>query len=98
MTQEAAEQAREAKAWWRANRRAAPGLLREELAQAFTLLRTAPEIGTLYPMDDVPGLRRWQLPRTRYHVYYAYDGRTGILLVLAIWSMLRGQAPPMRLG
>jgi len=58
VTAEAAEQIQQAKVWWRANRRAAPALFREELGHALDLLRAAPEIGTPYALDDVPGLRR----------------------------------------
>lgn len=97
VTAEAEAQAKRAKAWWRANRPAAPALFRQELAGAFQLLRSAPEVGAPYLESDVPGLRRLALPQTRYHVYYVYDGAADLVVILAVWSMLRGSAPPLRL-
>ncbi|MFT3774795.1 MAG: type II toxin-antitoxin system RelE/ParE family toxin [Minicystis sp.] len=97
VTREAEAQAKRAKAWWRANRPYAPAMFRQELAGAFQLLRSAPEVGALYHDADIPGLRRLALPQTRYHVYYVYDSGADLILILAVWSMLRGSAPPLRL-
>lgn len=47
VTPEAEAQAQAAKRWWRANRRLAPTMFRQELAGAFQLLRDAPEVGSL---------------------------------------------------
>ena len=82
--------------WWRENRLAAPALSAEELATAFELIASAPGIGRRRPHRGVPSLRRVLLRATRYHVYYApsLDGQR--LFVLAVWSALRGKAPPIQ--
>lgn len=69
LTPEAEAQIRTIDAWWRANRSAAPGLFTEELAAAFELLATAPQLGRAYRHPTVPGVRRVLLRATRHHVY-----------------------------
>jgi hypothetical protein len=98
VTPEAEAQARAAKTWWRTNRRLAPAMFRQELAGAFELLRGAPEVGAVYRGSNVPGLRRLALLQTRYHIYYVYDAHAEVVMVLAVWSMLRGSPPPLRLA
>lgn len=93
LTKEAAHQTREAAAWWIENRPAAPSLFREELAALLGLLRTAPEAGAPHAHRRIKGVRRAPLPTTRYLVYYSYDARRGEVLVLAVWSALRGRSP-----
>ena len=90
----AQRQAKKAAAWWRTNRPSARDLFRRELASAFDLLLSSPEMGARYDEADVPGLRRVLLPETRYHVYYVYHADLNQILVLAIWSVPRGHAPP----
>jgi len=82
--------------WWREYRLAAPALFAEELAAAFELIASAPRIGRRRSHRGVPGLRRVLLRATRYHVYYApsLDGQR--VFVLAVWSALRGKAPPIQ--
>jgi plasmid stabilization system protein ParE len=90
----AQRQATQAASWWRTNRPSSRGLFRRELASAFDLLVSSPEMGTPYDDADVPGLRRVLLPETRYHVYYVYHADLNQILVLGIWSVLRGHSPP----
>ena len=90
----AQRQAKQAAAWWRTNRSSSRGLFRRELASAFDLLVSSPEMGTPYDDADVPGLRRVLLPETRYHIYYVYHADLNQILVLGIWGVLRGHAPP----
>jgi plasmid stabilization system protein ParE len=90
----AQRQAKQAAAWWRSNRPSAKDLFRRELAIVFDLLVSSPEMGSHYDDADVPGLRRVLLTETRYHVYYIYHADLNQVLVLAIWSVLRGHAPP----
>jgi len=90
----AQRQAKQAAAWWRSNRPSAKHLFQRELAIVFELLASSPEIGARYDDADVPGLRRVLLTETRYHVYYVYHADLNQVLVLAIWSVLRGHAPP----
>jgi len=81
--------------WWRKNRPTAPRLFRDEVSAAIDLLANSPRSGA--PFDDarIVGVRRLLLPRTRYHVYYAYNVQTDELTVLAIWSAVRGRRPPL---
>jgi plasmid stabilization system protein ParE len=80
-------------AWWRANRRASPNLFVEELAAAFELLASAPEIGRRYPHPEVTGVRRLLLRATRHHVYYVPTS-TGVV-VLAVWGAVKGSGPDL---
>ena len=93
-TARADRQILQAGAWWRGNRPAAPNLLTSEIAAAFSLLENAADIASRYRRRGIPGLRRLLLPRTRYHVYYVHDP-TGEVLVLAVWSAVRGRGPPL---
>ncbi|WP_437959251.1 type II toxin-antitoxin system RelE/ParE family toxin [Sorangium sp. So ce119] len=80
--------------WWKNNRPSAPRLLREELAEALALLRTAPMAGAPYPHRKLRDVRRIVLQKTRYYLYYVI-GADGVT-VLAVWSALRGRAPKLR--
>jgi plasmid stabilization system protein ParE len=94
VTPEAEEQARTIDTWWRHERPAAPGLFTEELAAAFALLGHAPEAGRRYPHPTVSDVRRVLLRSTRYHVYYKL--RENEVVVLAIWSGVRGTGPELK--
>jgi len=63
------------------------------LREAFDLLAASPRIGTPYPSATVPHARRLALRRTRFHVYYEI-GDDQDVIVLAVWSALRGHGPP----
>ena len=87
----AAEDAAAIDGWWKANRRAAPDLFLRELEQAVALIADSPTLGKAANDDDLPGVRRVLMRRTRYHVYYRVTGET--LEVLAIWHGARGEGP-----
>jgi len=91
---EAREQARVIAAWWRENRPQAPRLFEEELSHALALLAGASKVGHPYPHPRRRGVRRLLLRSTRYHVYYRTQGDE--VVVLAIWSALRGTGPDLR--
>jgi plasmid stabilization system protein ParE len=90
---EADAQAHEADAWWRANRPAAGDRFSEELAGCLALLAEAPATGRRYARRRLPGLRRILLRETRYHAYYLHDEATDEVVVIAIWSAVRGRGP-----
>jgi plasmid stabilization system protein ParE len=94
VTPEAEAQIRQIDDWWRAHRAAMAGLFLEELAQCLTTVGHAPRIGRSYPQSPVPGIRRFLLKRTRYHVYYVASAED--VRVLAIWHAQRGAGPPLR--
>lgn len=87
---EARDQARAIDAWWRENRPAATELFAAELSSAFSTLASAPRSGSPY-MSVRKGVRRLLLRSTRYHVYYRL--KDDDVLVLAIWSSVRGSGP-----
>lgn len=79
--------------WWRQNRLAAPTLFADELANALEMLERGVLFGVVYrfPLFEV---RRFLLPRSRYHVYYSFDG--DLVKVRAVWHASRGKGPPLR--
>jgi plasmid stabilization system protein ParE len=87
---------REAVAWWRDNRPAAPNAVTDELRRAFRLLQTRPGIGTAARSPRLTGVRRVHLDRIRYHLYYRADAQRGEIDVLALWHSSRGVSPPLR--
>lgn len=91
---QALAQVQAAQTWWKRNRPSAPRLLRDELAEALRLLRDAPEAGAPYAHRRLRGVRRVVLHRTRYYLYYVTEP-AGVT-ILALWSVLRGRAPPLR--
>jgi plasmid stabilization system protein ParE len=86
-----------ASGWWNEHRAAAPHLFDRELAAAIELLARAPDIGRRYRRRNIPGLRRFLLLRTRYHVYYFHDATRSFVTVLAVWSAVRGRGPSLKL-
>jgi len=95
-TEDAEAHIRELGAWWRANRRAAKDVFKNELARVREVLADTPNIGELYEAG-VPGLRRIRLRRTPYHVYYVPRTEHGDVVVIAVWSAQRGEGPPLRM-
>lgn len=93
---EAEQEARAARAWWESNRQAAPDLFRRELQAVLELLAELPESGHPHPHPEVPGLRRALMSRTRYHIYYVYHAESELLVVLSVWSGLRGSEPALQ--
>lgn len=81
--------------WWERNREAAPTLFLDELEAALVRLEERPEIGRPYLAAGVEGMRRFLLPRTRYHVYVTVDVAVRVVRVHAIWHAARGAGPPL---
>ncbi|MCC6811660.1 MAG: type II toxin-antitoxin system RelE/ParE family toxin [Deltaproteobacteria bacterium] len=80
-------------AWWRENRPAAPALFADELEAALARMSAQPDSGRPMPRKNRPGLRRVEMPRTRYYVLYEHDAATHTVYVHAVWSALRGRGP-----
>lgn len=93
LSPEALEQAQVIRAWWIANRPAAPNLFVDELGAAIRKLAAAPRIGARYESTMVREMRRVPMSRTRYHVYYTVDDDSSLVRIHAIWHMSRGQGP-----
>lgn len=66
----AAAEIERADAWWRENRPAIPGALRDDLEAAFKLLFRQPGIGVRVSNARLAGTRRLYLGRIRYFLYY----------------------------
>lgn len=66
ITARAAGEIELADAWWRENRLAAPGALREDLKAAFKLLLQQPGVGAKVAGARLAGTRRLHLDRIRY--------------------------------
>ncbi|HEX7479089.1 MAG TPA: hypothetical protein VF331_14890 [Polyangiales bacterium] len=79
---------------WRENRPAAPELFAQEFAETVATLQAVPGAGLRAQHTTVKGLRRIALRATRYHLYYVANETT--LLVLAVWSSVRGRGPDLQ--
>lgn len=90
-TKRAAGEVERADAWWRENRPAVPGAIRDDLASALELLSAQPGIGRSVENAKLAGTRRIQLDRVGYHLYFRLDGDE--LVVLAFWHAQRGNEP-----
>jgi plasmid stabilization system protein ParE len=91
VTRRAVAQIRSAAEWWERNRPLAPGAVREELAEAFALIRSQPGIGALAIDTRAQGIRRLHLSRIHYYLYYRV--RASTVEVVALWHTSRGSGP-----
>lgn len=90
-TPEADADAQRVDEWWIAHRGTAPNIFVEELADAIALLGMEAGIGMRFPHSAIPGLRRYLLRSTRYHLYFVYTD--DLVVILAIWGATRGTMP-----
>ena len=95
-TPEADTQVREIDGWWRQNRTAAPNLFRQELAESFDLIGSAPDAGRKYLQYRAHIVRRLLLKHTKYHVYYT--AMPAAYMVIAVWHAQRGAGPRLDIG
>ena len=65
----------------------------EDLDAAFLLIEDFPHAGQAVPHRAIRGLRRIELSRVRYHLYYVVDVEMRLVKVLAVWHMSRGTRP-----
>ena len=78
-------------AWWRENRLAAPDLFFSELQHALSLIASPHYVGPRFVNRRYPGMRRYLMRSTRYHVYYQPRGKD--IVVVAVWGAVRGVTP-----
>lgn len=83
----------EVRAWWRANRPAAPELFEHELAEAVRALAEQPGLGRVYAAVAGRAMRRLLLRKTEQHLYYTVDEASQILEVHTVWGARRGRKP-----
>ena len=93
LAEPARRQAAEIDGWWAANRPAAPALFAQEFRDTLELVRRNPGVGTSWPTDRRPDLRRVLMPRTKHHLYFRIDAPRQVVQVLAVWGAPRGSGP-----
>ena len=93
VTRIAADQIKDAAAWWAKNRPAAPDAIAEELESALALLALQPNLGAAARNIRLRGVRRIHLSRVHYHVYYRVSSEA--IDVLAFWHTSRGSGPAL---
>src|SRR5689334_14870113 len=91
----ASRHVREAEAWWRLNRTAAPNAIREELERILPIIAIQPRIGARATNVRLSGVRRIHLRRIRYHLYFHVTGEPEFIEVVALWHSSRGSNPPI---
>jgi plasmid stabilization system protein ParE len=91
----AAAHIREAEAWWRVNRPAAPNAIREEIERAFAIIAAHPHIGGRATTTTLTGVRRIHLTRIKYDLYFHVIEATQRVEVVALWHTRRGSGPPV---
>ena len=85
-------------AWWVENRPSAPDLFAGELAVALAdLAALAKSVPVVVRREGVE-IRRWLLPETRCHLYYAIDETKDVVEVLAAWGARMGRLQPLAKG
>lgn len=95
VSKRAAEQIREAAAWWLDNRDKAPEALAEEVEQAIDLLGILPAAGQRVAHSRLKEVRRLDLGRVHYYLYYQVDRSDETVEVLALWHARRGSTPQL---
>jgi plasmid stabilization system protein ParE len=76
-------------AWWRQHRPDAEDAFRAELSAAIEAVSITPAIGRVYRRR--PAVRRWMLPTSRHHLYYALG--EDVVVIMRVWSALRRRPP-----
>ena len=94
ITPEAEEHLLGLEEWWGHHRKAAASLT-DELGNVLGLLRESPRIGRLHKKRGAFEARRVRLGKTPYHLYYSIDDEVSEILVLAFWSGMRSEGPPL---
>jgi plasmid stabilization system protein ParE len=94
LAEPAKQQAQRMHRWWKANRPKAPKLFARELADARQQISDKPDLGQFFALR--PGgivIRRILMPKTRTHVFYEVRDRENIIMIVALWGAMRGDAP-----
>jgi plasmid stabilization system protein ParE len=93
LTRRAVADAKRKRTWWRQNRDAKE-LFEEELDATLGRIAEMPLVGQR--VEQRPGggwVRRWLMPKTCNHVYYAVEGT--VIVVLAVWGAPQGRGPKL---
>lgn len=95
VSKRAAQQIREAAAWWIENRDKSPGALAEEIEQAVDLLGILPAAGQRVAHSRLKEVRRLDLGRVHYYLYYQVDRSDETVEILGLWHSRRGRSPDL---
>lgn len=85
----------EVNAWWIENRPAMATRVTDEAQRLLMLLADLPNTGALYEKRKGHEVRRLRLQSTPYYLYYIVNDEHREVLVVAIWSAMRGDGPPL---
>jgi plasmid stabilization system protein ParE len=83
VTRRAAREIAKACEWWDANRPAAPGAVRQEIARAFRLIAHQPGVGARVKNARLADVRRVHLSRVHSHLYYRVRSDPAAVEILA---------------
>ena len=81
--------------WWREHRSAAASQVTDEVERITAMIAESPNIGTPYPHPVVSNVRVVRLQRTPYRLYYVHDAERDVIVVLTVWSAMRGHGPEL---
>ena len=95
LTEQAQEDARRIRRWWRTNRTKAPNRFSEELREARKRLSVAPHEGQAYRDLNGELVRRLLLEKSGQHVYYVVREAERLVSVVAIHGAMRGSGPDL---
>lgn len=85
--------AKRKKTWWQRNRDSAE-LFEIELAAILERIAATPALGQrVEQRSGSVWVRRWLMPKTGNHVYYAIEANE--IVVLAVWGAARGRGPKL---
>jgi plasmid stabilization system protein ParE len=82
-------------AWWRECRPAARSRVTDEYARLLAMLAERPEVGAPYRHKDVRNVRWLRMKGTPYLVYYHHESGSDLVTIVAVWSGMRGEGPPL---
>ena len=70
-----------------------PNLFAEELNGVLLELASIPQLGSSWPTERRPMLKRLLLAKTKYHLYFEIDERKQVIRILTVWGATRGRTP-----
>ncbi|MBI5480210.1 MAG: type II toxin-antitoxin system RelE/ParE family toxin [Deltaproteobacteria bacterium] len=79
--------------WWQTHRPSASTDLATEFQRVVEVLAQMPFLGRPYRRRRSRNVRHYPIAGTPYHVFHAPTPDRGELRVLAVWSVVRGEAP-----
>ncbi len=85
-------QARELAKWWKANRRSSRTTVKKSLREVAKELEELPHRYAEYVDREV---RRRRHRGTPYYAFYEVDEEATEVRIVAVWSLMRGDGPPL---